>query len=127
MLFILIKVMLSANRIFTPPLPMRGFRDICTNRLFLSKPIPLPVRHILSYGGYTEGWATYVEFLSYSYEYSDQRLAKALSCSASYSLALYSLCDIGINYEGWSFKETKDFLKIIILPEMIFAKIFIRL
>lgn len=72
---------------------------------------PLPVRHILSYGGYTEGWATYVEFLSYSYEYSDQRLAKALSCSASYSLALYSLCDIGINYEGWSFKETKDFLK----------------
>lgn len=42
MLFILIKVMLSANRIFTPPLPMRGFRDICTNRLFFSKPIPFP-------------------------------------------------------------------------------------
>ena len=23
-------------------LPMRGFRDICTNRLFFSKPIPFP-------------------------------------------------------------------------------------
>jgi len=25
-------------------------------------------------------------------------------------LALYSLCDIGINYEGWNRKDTKNFL-----------------
>lgn len=71
---------------------------------------PLPIRHLIGYGGYTEGWATYVEFMSYYYKYSDQQLAQALSCSASYSLALYSLCDIGINYEGWTLEETKTFL-----------------
>lgn len=71
---------------------------------------PMSIRQIINFGGYTEGWATYVEFLSYSYEYKNSRLAKVLSCNASYSLAIYSLCDIGINYEGWSLKDTKDFL-----------------
>lgn len=72
---------------------------------------PLSIRYLVNYGGYTEGWATYVEFMSYDYKYEDNpQLAKALSCSASYSLALYSLCDIGINYEGWTLKDTKNFL-----------------
>lgn len=71
---------------------------------------PLPIRHLINYGGYTEGWATYVEFMSYEYKYSNEQLAQALSCSASYSLALYSLCDIGVNYEGWTLKDTKEFL-----------------
>lgn len=71
---------------------------------------PLPIRHLINYGGYTEGWATYVEFISYFYENKDEQLAQALSCSASYSLALYSLCDIGINYEGWTLDDTKNFL-----------------
>lgn len=36
--------------------------------------------------------------------------ANAYACNSSYSLALYSLCDIGVNYEGWSRKETIKFL-----------------
>ena len=71
---------------------------------------PLPIRHILNFGGYCEGWATYVELFSYKYEYKNSALADALSSSASYSLALYSLCDIGINYQGWTYKDTKKFL-----------------
>lgn len=78
---------------------------------FFANTNPLPLRYIIDYGGYTEGWATYVEFLSYSYQTSNKQLAQALSCSASYSLALYSLCDIGINYEGWTLEQTKEFLK----------------
>ena len=77
---------------------------------FFSSTNPHPVRHLISSGGYTEGWATYVEFMSYYYQYSDEKLANAFSCSASYSLALYSLCDIGVNYEGWTLKDTKKFL-----------------
>ena len=50
-------------------------------------------------------------FMSYNYEYSDKQLARALACSASYSLALYSLCDIGIHYDGWTLENTIDFLK----------------
>lgn len=71
---------------------------------------PLPIRHLLNFGGYSEGWATYTELLSYHYEYDDNQLANALACNASYSLALYSLCDIGINFEGWSKKDTIKFL-----------------
>ena len=71
---------------------------------------PLPIRHLINYGGYTEGWATYVEFMSYNYQYDNKQLAEALARSSSYSLALYSLCDIGINYEGWTLKDTKKFL-----------------
>lgn len=77
---------------------------------FFSSTDPHPVRQIINYGGYTEGWATYVEFMSYYYQYSDENLANAFSCSASYSLALYSLCDIGINYEGWTLKDTIKYL-----------------
>ncbi len=77
---------------------------------FFASTNPLPIRQLINYGGYTEGWATYVEFMSYFYEHSNGQLAQALACSASYSLALYSLCDIGVNYEGWTLKDTKDFL-----------------
>lgn len=72
---------------------------------------PSAIRSLLSFGGYTEGWATYAEFLSYSYEVADPSLAKALSCSASFSLGLYSLVDIGVNYEGWTPEDTGAFLK----------------
>ena len=77
---------------------------------FFSSTNPHPVRHIINYGGYTEGWATYVEFMSYQYRYKDQNLAKAFACSSAYSLALYSICDIGINYDGWTFKDTTKYL-----------------
>lgn len=72
---------------------------------------PSAIRSLLSFGGYTEGWATYAEFLSYSYEVADPSLAKALNCSASFSLGLYSLVDIGVNYEGWTPEDTGAFLK----------------
>lgn len=77
---------------------------------FFADTLPLPIRHLLNFGGYSEGWATYTELLSYHYEYDDNQLANALACNASYSLALYSLCDIGVNYEGWSKKDTIKFL-----------------
>lgn len=77
---------------------------------YFSSTDPLPIRQLLNFGGYSEGWATYVEFMSYHYQYDNEQLADALSCSASYSLALYSLCDIGVNYEGWTLKDLKKFL-----------------
>lgn len=70
---------------------------------------PPLIRHLLDFGGYTEGWATYVEFYSYSYKYDDPKIVKALKSSASYSLALYCLADIGINYHGWNFEDTREF------------------
>lgn len=70
---------------------------------------PSLIRYLLDFGGYTEGWATYVELYSYSYKYDDEKIVKAFRSSASYSLALYCLADIGINYHGWTFEETSKY------------------
>ena len=74
---------------------------------FFASTNPSPIRHILNFGGYSEGWATYTEIFFFFFQYKDSIVARALSCNTSYSLALYSLCDIGINYEGWNRKDTK--------------------
>jgi uncharacterized protein (DUF885 family) len=101
---------LSKNQDLYVTLAHEGIPGHMLQSDYFSKTEPLPIRYLINYGGYTEGWATYAEFLSYNYEYDNAQLAQALSCSASYSLALYSLCDIGINYEGWTLKDTKTFL-----------------
>jgi uncharacterized protein (DUF885 family) len=69
-----------------------------------------PLRYLLSFGGYTEGWATYVEMRSYSYAGLDETLAKALSCQASFNLSLYASIDIGVNAQGWDRDVVLEFL-----------------
>lgn len=100
----------SANQDLYTTLAHEGIPGHMYQSAYFSSTNPAPIRQLINYGGYTEGWATYVEFMSYYYEYENTQLAQALSCSASYSLALYSLCDIGINYEGWTLDDTKKFL-----------------
>ena len=70
-----------------------------------------PIRSILNYGGYTEGWATYVEMLSYAYAGIDSDAARFLKCNKDFSLSLYAASDIGIHYYGWDFNKLCDFWK----------------
>lgn len=70
-----------------------------------------PIRSILNYGGYTEGWATYVEMLSYAYAGIDPDAARFLKCNKDFSLSLYAASDIGIHYYGWDFNKLCDFWK----------------
>lgn len=72
---------------------------------------PDPVRSLLYFGGYTEGWATYAERLSYSYSGLNEDLALLLAANNSVSLGIYARADIGIHYNGWSLRETADFLE----------------
>ena len=67
------------------------------------------IRSILNYPGYTEGWATYVEMISYHYTGLDENLATMLQLNQSAILSLYSTADFGIHYDGWSFDDTKTF------------------
>ncbi len=70
-----------------------------------------PVRSILNFPGYVEGWATYVEMISYKYAGLDENLAKLLSLNQSALLSLYASTDLGIHYDGWSFSDTVAFWK----------------
>lgn len=70
------------------------------------------LRAVMNFSCYVEGWATYVEFLSYHWDdgLSDE-LASLISASESTSLALYALADYQVNYEGMTLEELEEFLK----------------
>lgn len=74
-----------------------------------SKNLPL-VRNLYHYSGYTEGWATYVEYYSYGISGLEENLAKALSLNGAASLGLYAYIDMGIHYNGWGKKEVQAYL-----------------
>lgn len=69
------------------------------------------IRHLLNYSGYTEGWATYVEMISYQYAGLESDLASVLQLNQSILLSLYASMDMGIHHEGWDVSDVKSFLK----------------
>lgn len=68
-----------------------------------------PIRSLFGSNGYAEGWATYVEMMSYYYADIDKDLAAFLQKNQSALLSLYATTDMGIHYEGWSLADTIDF------------------
>ena len=69
-----------------------------------------PVRALFNYPGYVEGWATYVEMLSYQYAGLSGELAEMLMRNQSALLSLYATIDMGIHYDGWKLADTAAFL-----------------
>ncbi|MGF0032473.1 DUF885 domain-containing protein [Bariatricus sp. SGI.154] len=72
---------------------------------------PNPIRNILNYGGYTEGWATYSEMMSYYYAPIPKEQATLMQKNTSVILGLYALADMGIHYEGWTLVDTVSFFR----------------
>ena len=70
-----------------------------------------PVLALLNYPGYVEGWATYVEMLSYQYAGLSKELSEMLMRNQSALLSLYASIDMGIHYDGWEISDTIIFLK----------------
>lgn len=62
----------------------------------------LPIRSVLNYGGFVEGWATYIEMMAYYYADLDPDIAEMLSHNQSATLSLYATSDIGIHYMNWT-------------------------
>ena len=68
-----------------------------------------PVRSLLNYSGFVEGWATYVELISYHYAGLNEDAATLLELNQDATLSLYASTDIGIHYDGWTLEDTKNF------------------
>lgn len=75
---------------------------------FLSRN-PDPVRTVLDFGGYVEGWATYTEMMSYYLAPITKEEALVHQKNASVLLGLYALADLGIHSKGWSEDDTLSF------------------
>lgn len=69
------------------------------------------LRKILSFSSYSEGWATYVEYLSYQMDNGlKPGMGSLLAHNAAVSLGLYAQLDICINYQGWDKERVKSYL-----------------
>ena len=70
-----------------------------------------PLRHLLNFPGYDEGWATYVELLSYGYNTQAEETAVRLQrINSALSLELSALADLYVNYRGYTREQLQDFL-----------------
>lgn len=73
---------------------------------------PSAIRKLFGFSGYAEGWGTYAEMYAYQLAGLDEGMIRLNELNKTYSLALYCLADIGINYEGWTFEDMQGFLGI---------------
>jgi len=78
-----------------------GYPGHMYQMVHLRQQSPHPIRIMLSNMGYTEGWAMYVELLSYYYAGLDEQEARLLGQMRMYYLLLQSHIDIGVNLLGW--------------------------
>ena len=86
-----------------------GYPGHLYQTIFFESTDPDPVRSILNFGGYVEGWATYAEMCSYYLMPLSKTQAAILQKNSSVILALYALADMGIHYDGWSRMDTVEF------------------
>lgn len=76
---------------------------------------PEPVRTLMNFLGYKEGWAMYACYDSlYYYEYEKPEygdtIAALYQLNDEMSYLMMGRVDLGINYEGWTLQDTADYL-----------------
>lgn len=98
--------------------PGHLYQTVYSNRAFSDRNMD-PARKLIWYGGYLEGWALYVEFLSY--DYAADLLEQAGSTDAaqvarlekhtrSLQLCMYTLLDLLIHGEGAGYDQVAEVL-----------------
>ena len=91
-----------------------GFPGHLYQTVYFNNTNPNPVRQIIDYPGYVEGWATYVELNSFSFidyrKYSES-LPTLYRSDAIINLALSSRIDMGVNYENWTLDDTRNYFE----------------
>lgn len=91
-----------------------GFPGHLYQTVYFNATNPSPIRQILDYPGYVEGWATYVEmniFPYLDYPLEGDSLCKLYQSDTIINLALCSRIDLGVNYEGWTLDDTRHFFE----------------
>ena len=88
-----------------------GYPGHLYQTVYFSSQNPDPIRSILNYGGYVEGWATYTEMMSYYFADLPDDDAAILQKNNSLLLGLYAYADMGIHYDGWTLTDTIRFFE----------------
>lgn len=95
--------------IFTT-LAHEGYPGHLYQSVYYNQQNPYPIRNLLSFTGYSEGWASYAEYDSYDRAGLSENVAAVLKANQIAMICMYADIDIGINYYGWSYDDTKEYL-----------------
>ena len=87
-----------------------GFPGHLYQTTYFYETSPDLIRRLLSFGGYTEGWATYTESLLCELSVSTYEGARLYWLDRSLNLCLSSLLDLCIHADGWDLDRTASFL-----------------
>lgn len=78
-----------------------------------------PLRYILNFPGYSEGWGTYAEVCSYDMAGLKGKMADVEKGSLILNLSVFGRLDIGVNYYGWSKSDMKKYLETLGLAKSV--------
>lgn len=102
----------SADDELYPTLAHEGFPGHLYQTVYFREHTKNPLAALLTCSGANEGWATYVEHLSYFYDNGlSEETSSYQAAMRSFSLCFHSLLDIGINYDGWSKDQAAVFIR----------------
>lgn len=99
----------ALTNLFTT-LAHEGYPGHLYQNVYYRRQNPHPVRTLLSFSGYSEGWATYVELYSYHLANLPENIVTMLENNMIATLCMYARTDIGIHYDGWDNKQTSYYL-----------------
>lgn len=100
----------SDNELY-PTLAHEGYPGHLYQTQYFAASNPDWIRYILAPGGYVEGWASYVEVLSYNYAQTGNKNLNAMY-AANYAtiLCIYAKGDIGVNHNGWTENDVYKYI-----------------
>lgn len=100
----------AATNLYTT-LAHEGYPGHMYQTLYFNQNNSSNIRKLLNFSGYVEGWATYVEYYSYTLVNGlPPGLGELLQHNAAFTLALYALLDLNIHYDGWDMAQIESYL-----------------
>ncbi len=101
----------SSNDLYTV-IAHEGYPGHLYHNVYFHTHCPSNIRKIISFPGFSEGWATYVEQSAYTLDNGlSPEMGQLLSANYMASLGLSACLDIYINYMGWDLEKVKQFLE----------------
>lgn len=88
-----------------PTIAHEGYPGHMYQGIYYKSQDPPVIRSLIDYGGYTEGWATYVEHYAPQYAVRQTLSNQLYTLNDHLSLLISALFDIGIHYDGWTLEQ----------------------
>lgn len=107
---------ISSNSPLLPILAHEGYPGHLYQTNYFREHNSYPIRQLMSFIGYSEGWAFYVENLSYQYldfgEYNSVKdeICRIYTINNELNYIVASLADLYVNYEGYDREKLQEYL-----------------